>query len=139
MNTVRLALLTLALGLLAGCGGSIESVEGFAIAAPADGEKIASGTLAGRSDHATSGTASLVETDDGVVLVLGPDFSFDGAPDPKVGLGRAGEDRPAVLLAPLASDNGAQAYTLPAEVSNLDAIWLWCELFDVPLGYAQVE
>ncbi|QHQ36585.1 DM13 domain-containing protein [Algicella marina] len=98
---------------------------------------IRSGTFTGKSRHEASGTASLVEESGSFTVQLGADFSFDGAPDPKIALGRNGYD-PATLLAPLASDSGAQTYAVPAAIdaASYNEIWIWCERFNVPLGLA---
>ena len=49
----------------------------------------ASGDFRGATGHATSGGVSIVKrADGGYSVVLGDDFSFDGAPNPRVGLGR---------------------------------------------------
>ncbi|WGH80281.1 DM13 domain-containing protein [Jannaschia ovalis] len=94
------------------------------------------GSFTGASGHATNGTAEIA---DGRVNLLA-DFRFDGAPDPKVALGRDGYD-PATLMGPLAADSGASSYALPAGVDPADynEVWIWCERFNVPLGVARLN
>ena len=60
----------------------------FAGLALADGHK-ASGSFVGKSNHVTSGEVTVEKTADGYVLVLHDNFSFDGAPDPQLGLGKS--------------------------------------------------
>jgi hypothetical protein len=60
-----------------------------ATSAQAD-ETIAKGNFSGQSGHATTGGVSVRKTQGGTVVVLAPDFSFDGAPDPKLGFGPCG-------------------------------------------------
>ncbi len=65
-----------------------------ALAAPttasAQDQVLASGKFRGQSGHAASGGVSVVKPATGTRVVLGPDFSFDGAPDPKLGFGKNG-------------------------------------------------
>ena len=78
------------------------------------GEVLAQGAFKGASGHSTSGTASVVTTASGAMLVLESDFKFDGAPDPKVGFGKAGMYDIDSQLAPLKSRKGEQSYEVPA-------------------------
>ena len=94
------------------------------------------GTFVGASNHVTTGTAEVA----GNTITLLDDFTFDGAPDPKVALGNDGYDS-ATLLGPLESNTGRQTYEVPASI-NTDAyneVWIWCERFNVPLGVARLE
>ncbi|MEM9318673.1 MAG: DM13 domain-containing protein [Pseudomonadota bacterium] len=94
------------------------------------------GTFTGDSGHVTSGTAEIA---DNMVNLL-DDFFFDGAPDPKVGLGRNGFD-PTTLMGALQSNTGAQSYDIPAGIDAdvYNQVWIWCERFNVPLGVAQLS
>ncbi len=96
------------------------------------------GTFTGANDHITTGQVSVVKTDAGLSIVLGADFSLDGAPDPMVGLGKDGEYQ--LSLAPLESLTGEQSYPLPASVSlsDFDEIFIWCKEFNVSLGSAKL-
>ena len=94
------------------------------------------GSFSGASNHVTSGTA---EVADGQVNLLA-DFAFDGAPDPKVALGRDGYD-PSTLMGALTSDTGASSYAIPAGIdpAQYNEVWIWCEQFNVPLGVARLN
>ncbi len=60
------------------------------VTASAQDHVLASGTFHGQSGHAASGGVSVVKTANGTLVVLEPDFEFDGAPDPKLGFGKNG-------------------------------------------------
>ncbi|MCK0168429.1 DM13 domain-containing protein [Jannaschia sp. S6380] len=94
------------------------------------------GSFAGASNHVTTGTAEIA----GNQVNLLADFTFDGAPDPKVALGRDGYD-PRTLMGPLQSNSGASSYAVPAGVdaSQYNEVWIWCEKFNVPLGVAKLN
>lgn len=100
-----------------------------------------SGLFEGRNDHVVGGRASIQRTDDGFVIALGDDFSLDGAPDPKVGLGSDGAFDPATLLGALQRTAGAQTYAVPEGIdpAKYDEIYIWCEQFAVPLGVATLD
>ncbi len=115
----------------------------LALSAPLRAEEttiLAQGEFRGESGHATGGAAAIVEQDGRFFVSLGRDFSFDGAPDPKVALGRDGY-RPEGLLAPLRSGSGAQTYEIPLGLDprEFNEIRIWCEQFNVPLGVARLE
>lgn len=98
----------------------------------------AKGTFSGANDHITTGQVEVVKTDTGWNIVLGADFSLDGAPEPSVGIGKDGELQ--LDLAPLESISGEQTYVLPASVklSDFDEIFIWCREFNVSLGSAKL-
>jgi len=109
-----------------------------AVAAPAfAGGHGRLGRFRGLSNHITTGTAEL--NSDSVQLL--DDFTFDGAPDPKVALGKDGAYDPATLMGLLKNNNGASQYALPAGINAADynEVWIWCEQFNVPLGVASVN
>jgi hypothetical protein len=96
------------------------------------------GTFKGLNRHVTTGRAELVKKgNNGTVELLG-DFTFDGAPDPKVALGKDGKYDPATLSGALKSDTGASSYTLPAGIDpdDYNEVYIWCEKFNVGLGVA---
>lgn len=114
----------------------------WAMAAPtvqAD-DVLVQGSFEGRSDHVVTGNAAIVATGGGGVVRLADDFSLDNAPDPKVAIGTGGAE-PAAILAPLAANSGTQDYALPADVTaeSISQVWIWCEAYDVPLGYAELK
>ena len=98
------------------------------------------GTFRGASNHVTKGRAELVTKNGRSEVVLLDDFWFDGAPDPKVGLGRNGFDK-GTLMGPLAKNAGKQTYAVPASVdaAQYNEVWIWCEKFNVPLGVAKLN
>jgi len=98
------------------------------------------GTFTGKSNHVTSGQVKLVTKGGKTYVELQSDFEFDGAPDPKVALGRDGYD-PATLLGKLGRNSGAQSYEVPAgmNIDGVNEVWIWCEKFNVPLGVATLN
>ncbi len=111
----------------------------FAAAAPA-ADHVARGSFQGASGHVTSGGVTVEKTAEGYVLVLEEDFSFDGAPDPQLGLGKDGYDG-STRFSKLQSNSGKQSYKLPAgiDASQYNEVWVWCEKFSVPLGVAKLK
>lgn len=97
------------------------------------------GTFKGASNHVTSGRAELVKSGSGGTVELLGDFFFDGAPDPKVALGKDGYD-PKTLMGLLKSNKGASSYKLPKGINpdDYNEVWIWCEKFNVPLGVAKL-
>ncbi|MEM0948401.1 MAG: DM13 domain-containing protein [Pseudomonadota bacterium] len=94
------------------------------------------GTFVGASNHVTTGTAEIA----GDTITLLDDFTFDGAPDPKVALGNNGYDS-STLMGALQSNSGKQSYKVPAgiDTGNYNEVWIWCERFNVPLGVAKIN
>ncbi|MEM7497415.1 MAG: DM13 domain-containing protein [Pseudomonadota bacterium] len=144
ITTRRQALGLLAVGgtaTLAGCaadsGTTVASAPAPAPTIAAGARTTARGVFEGRSDHVTTGHASVIFSQGEVIIALEDDFTFDGAPDPKVGLGNGGFD-PATILSPLRSNAGAQTYALKAglDIGKYNEVWIWCEKFNVPLGVA---
>lgn len=103
--------------------------------------KVSSGVFSGASDHVTAGGVSVIERDGDMILVLGADFSLDGAPDPKLGFGLNGKYDGASKVAHLKSKTGAQEYMIPegVDVSQYNEIYVWCEKYSVPLGVAMLK
>ncbi len=110
------------------------------VAAPAQDQVLASGAFRGQSGHAASGGVRVVKTARGTVVVLGPDFKFDGAPDPKLGFGKDGYLKSTQFSA-LESNSGEQTYDIPATIDPADytELWVWCEKYSVPLGVATLK
>jgi Electron transfer DM13 len=98
------------------------------------------GPFAGESGHVTAGTATIVQEGGTYFVLLNADFSFDGAPDPKLALGNGKVDE-TTAMANLASNTGAQRYQLPAGVNPADytTLHVWCEEFSVSLGVAPLN
>ncbi len=132
---------TLALGA---CAPATQTTAtgGTALSAAAASEAnvTARGTFVGKSDHTTTGHASIGRVGKKWVVILEQDFNFDGAPDPHVALGSNGYDKNA-SLALLSSNAGQQVYEIPADldVANFNEIWIWCDKFAVPLGVAKLQ
>jgi len=110
------------------------------LSASAGEEVLASGAFRGKSGHAASGGVSVVKTETGVRVVLGRDFKFDGAPDPKLGFGKNGYQKSTQFSA-LKSNSGKQTYEIPSTIDPADysEVWVWCEQYSVPLGVATLK
>ncbi len=110
------------------------------VAAPAQDQVLASGAFRGQSGHVASGGVRVVKTAKGAVVVLEPDFKFDGAPDPKLGFGNNGYVE-STQFSILKSNSGQQTYDIPAAIDPADytEVWVWCEKYSVPLGVATLE
>ncbi|MFL4469185.1 DM13 domain-containing protein [Tateyamaria armeniaca] len=111
-------------------------------AVSANAGSVASGTFVGASDHITTGGVEVIKNDDGShTVVLGEDFSLDGAPDPRVGFGKDGKYDTATGMGLLKSLNGQQSFVVPAGVDPADynEIYIWCLKFSVPLGVAAIN
>lgn len=100
-----------------------------------------SGMFSGLNNHVATGKVELVKTDAGYVIKLGADFTFDGAPDPKIAFGKDGEYDSATLIEPLKSNSGEQSYAVPASIdtSKYNEVYIWCEKFAVGLGVASLK
>jgi len=101
---------------------------------------VRAGMFLGESGHVTSGTVEILRENGRTTVVLKADFTFDGAPDPKVALGRDGYDK-STILGPLKANTGAQSYEVPAGIDTeaYNEVWIWCEQFNVPLGLARIS
>lgn len=111
-------------------------------AVSADAGTVATGTFTGASDHITTGAVEVVKNADGShTVILGDDFSLDGAPDPRVGFGKDGKYDLATGMGLLKSLNGKQTFTVPAGVDPADynEVYIWCLKFSVPLGVAALN
>ena len=115
-----------------------------ALAAPvtvlAQDQVLASGKFQGQSGHAASGGVSVVKTAKGTLVVLEPDFKFDGAPDPKLGFGKNGYVK-STQFSKLKSNSGKQTYEILSSIVLADytKVWVWCERYSVPLGVATLK
>ncbi|MEM7056728.1 MAG: DM13 domain-containing protein [Pseudomonadota bacterium] len=100
-----------------------------------------SGTFTGLSNHITTGGVEVVQTDDGWEIRLGSDFTFDGAPDPRVGFGSNGSFVDPTDFEVLQSNSGAQVYKVPANINpeDFNEVYIWCRKFSVPLGVAAIN
>lgn len=135
---------------LAGCASfdrgthSAQSKPEAAQQAPAKhlahGRQTAHGSFRGASKHVTTGTVGVFQDGNHWVISLADDFSFDGAPAPRVGLGKGGRYDPKTQVSALQSNHGPQTYVLAAsvDVGKYDEVYIWCEQFNVPLGVAKL-
>lgn len=136
----------LAIGL-AGCGAventasTVSETVSSAVASVTGGSATAEGQFVGKSNHITTGTASVVRADGEWFVKLGSDFTFDGAPDPKVAFGSNASWDPNSSMGPLQANTGEQFYKVPAslDVGDYLHVWIWCEQFNVPLGVAELQ
>ncbi len=132
MNTLK----AIAIGLML-TFGSLVGVE----TAAADTGAF-KGTFRGLNKHVTTGGVSILKTENGgSVLILGPDFSLDGAPDPSVALGKNGKYDRATNLGNMTKINGHQVYMIPDTLdwSTYNEVYIWCEKFNVGLGVASIK
>ena len=92
----------------------------------------------GVNGHITTGRAEIAKKDGGFVVNLLDDFTLDGAPDPKIALGKNGFDK-SKIMGPLKSLNGASSYEAPKGINpdDYNEVWVWCERFNVGLGVAK--
>ena len=100
------------------------------------------GTFVGASNHVTTGGASIVKTaGGGAVIILDRNFSLDGAPDPRVGLGTSGKYDSATDSGKLGLLKGLQAFVVPAgvDISKYNEVYVWCRKANVPLGVAKIN
>ncbi len=101
-------------------------------------ETIKQGEFVGENKHITTGTVTIQKDGDRTLVILGPKFSLDGAPDPRLGFSKNGQYDPTTTFTKLKSLNGIQVYELPKNITpaEYDKFVLWCEKFDVSLGSA---
>ncbi len=105
------------------------------------GEILKSGAISGENDHVTTGKVTIEKDGDRTLVVLGPNFSLDGAPDPQLGFAKDGKFDNGTLFAKLKNLNGRQVYELPKNivVANYDQFVVWCKKFSVSLGSAKLN
>jgi electron transfer DM13 len=122
---------------------AVMAVAAFiSFSAAAQAEPVAVGTFVGASKHVTTGGVEIVRNaDNSYTVILGEDFSLDGAPDPRVGFGKSGNYDGNTELGKLAQLTGTQSYIVPAsvDIASYDQVYIWCEKFSVPLGIAQLN
>ncbi|MBO6894760.1 MAG: DM13 domain-containing protein [Roseibium sp.] len=95
-----------------------------------------SGKFSGRSNHVTKGKAVVT----GNTVVLQSDFTFDGAPDARVGFGRNGKYDSSTDLGALKKLKGKQSYRIgrAIDTAKYNEVYIWCRKFNVPLGVAKL-
>lgn len=102
------------------------------------------GSFKGLSNHITKGTVTVKKKGDKTVIVLGSDFDFDGAPDPKLAFGNGGKYTPGTIIHKILPKNqwkGGSTHTVPASINagDFSEVYVWCEKFNVPLGVAKIK
>lgn len=100
-----------------------------------------SGSFYGVSGKTTTGGVTVSKDAQGYIVTLAPNFSFSGAPDPKIGFGSNGRYADGTLIGLLQSNNGSQSFRVPAhiDVNQFNEVHLWCEKFAVGLGVAPIK
>ncbi|MDJ0613838.1 MAG: DM13 domain-containing protein [Rhizobiaceae bacterium] len=95
------------------------------------------GRFRGDSNHVTKGS---VTVKDGKIT-LESSFWFDGAPDPRVALGKGGKFLAGTDFAKLKKNSGKQTYSIPSSLKSkdFDTVVIWCRKFSVPLGHAKIS
>lgn len=94
------------------------------------------GKFRGQSNHVTKGSVTVK----GNKITLEGNFFFDGAPDPRIALGKGGRFSKGTDFAKLKKNKGKQTYTIPSRIDpdKHDTVVLWCRKFSVPLGFAKI-
>lgn len=94
-------------------------------------------------EHPTSGSAAVIETQDGRRVLTLTDLDTDPGPDLRVrlapGTGTDVDDN--VDLGGLKGNKGTQEYGIPADtdLARYTAVVIWCRAFSVPFGRAVLE
>jgi hypothetical protein len=112
-----------------------------AMTASAD-DIIGTGTFVGASDHETSGGVKVIKTaNGGALVILDTDFMHDGAPDPRVGLGKDGKYAKSTDLGFLTNLAGVQVYVVPPliDATQFNEVYIWCRKYSVSLGVAKLN
>lgn len=95
----------------------------------------------GDAIHRGSGTVSIVDDGEQVLLVFGDDVSITPGPDLFVYLspnGPGDELGEFVSLGTLTANTGAQAYVLPENIGDYRTVVIWCRAFSVTFATAEL-
>lgn len=116
--------------------GTISLAFAF-FALPVAAEEALTGTFVGIGNHVATGTVHVTSSS----VDLQGDFTFDGAPDPKIGFGKNGAFDDSTIIEPLKANTGEQSYAVPdgIDVSAYNEVYVWCEKYSVPLGVAKLQ
>ncbi len=100
-----------------------------------------SGSFFGVSGKTTTGGVTVSQDSQGYIVTLASNFSFSGAPDPKIGFGSNGQYVDGTLIGLLKSNNGSQSFRVPAhiDINQFNEVHLWCEQYSVGLGVAPIN
>ena len=118
-------------------GGDSAGASGAGDSGSTKNQLLAEGTFVAEA-HPTEGSASVIETGDGVVVTL-TDFVTDPGPDLKVYLVPKGADvEDGVNLGSLKGNKGNQQYDVPASFDTASlaggSVVIWCRAFTVSFG-----
>ncbi|OEU90368.1 electron transporter [Streptomyces abyssalis] len=118
---------------------------------PAGPTTLASGEFI-THEHETTGSAKVVELQDGSRVLRLQDLNTSNGPDLKVWItdakvkpGTAGwhvfDDGAHLSLGELKGNKGSQNYTLPAgaDLDEYSSVTIWCDRFDVSFGAAELS
>jgi hypothetical protein len=106
---------------------------------PTEATLLKSGTLVGVG-HTVSGTASLFQRNDSLLVVLDP-FSSQNGPDLKVYFSKDVRASSYLSLGALKSTTGKQTYFVPGKpaVTEYMFVHVWCEAFSVEFARAELK
>ena len=104
LAAIGLLVLSACAGATTGTSATSPEVKVLDVAKADQAQVTARGTFEGKSDHITAGHAAIGRVGQQWVVILEDDFTFDGAPDPRVALGSNGYDKD-TNLSLLASNN----------------------------------
>lgn len=108
---------------------------------PASGSRLARGMFTGAGGHVARGDVSLTVSEGTAVLELSSTFRASGVPDPVLYAGSSADPNfgQALRIGRHAA-TGAQRFAFAWSGSALPAfVILWCDRFNVPVGYAALE
>ena len=103
------------------------------------GEILKTANFTGQGGHTVSGEVQIIKKGEIHYLVLQDDFSFDGAPDPKIGFSKKDDFSEDSLFSGLNLDKGKQIYRLPFDFNpdDYDEVTIWCDKFNAFLAEAK--
>jgi hypothetical protein len=92
------------------------------------------------SVHQVSGTASILESDSGRILLL-DNFKTENGPALKVYLAKSTNNTSIIDLGDLKGTSGKFSYPIDrnANINGYNYVLIWCEKFSVLFGYAQIN
>jgi hypothetical protein len=118
-------------------------------AAPDGGPTVVSEGTFVKQEHATSGTATLLQLADGSHVVRLAKFATSNGPDLHVWLSEAPaggdwfkyDEARSVPLGPLKANTGNHNYAVPADadLDGIRSVVIWCDRFNVAFGSAPLR
>lgn len=141
------SVLALAL-LLAGCGASPPTAPDAErlptppmMEGPAPNSAITRGTFMGAGSYSAQGAVTLTVTNGSAVLTIAAGFRASSIPDPVLYVGSSPNPNfgtPLRIGSYRATGEQQFAFTLPPGAATRYVI-LWCDRFNVPVGYAELR